>query len=475
MTNNRMSAIDSATPVAEQHTLSYERGAPMRRYMIVYGLVALAGSALWGGVGSVLIPLHVQQIEFAQYFAGAMASVNLQELVTLKAQIAAGAAKATADQQRLLEVMAAYESAKAGSLSMLKSIAFAATMLMQPLIGFASDRTRSRWGRRAPWMLIGAIATAAGLIGMQHSTSILQLLLGWVVAQVGSNVVMSPLAATVADRMPAVQRGRMSAVAGVGLLAGFMLGVATAGALFGHFGVGSYLIFAAALLLCSISFVLVARDLSSISMRQQVASLGAHLLSFTHALRNPDFRWVWVARVLVMFGWSTSAVYSVYMLQSYIQPALTAAEAAKTVSLLNLAAFPGTLLAMVITGRWSDRIMRRKPFVIGACFFLAASMIVPVVWPTLIALYVQIVLAGMAVGTFLVVDQALLIDVLPNKAAAGRDLGIGQFAINLGQVMGPILAGVVFSATGGYRMIWLAALLVLVFSAFALMPVKQAR
>jgi MFS family permease len=475
MTNNRMSTIDSATQVAEHHILSYERGAPMRRYMIVYGLVALAGAALWGGVGSVLIPLHVQQIEFAQYFAGAMASVNLQELVTLKAQIAAGAAKATADQQRLLEVMAAYEAAKAGNLSMLKSIAFAATMLMQPLIGVASDRTRSRWGRRAPWILIGAIATVAGLIGMQYSSSILQLLLGWIVAQVGSNMVMSPLAATVADRMPAAQRGRMSAVAGVGLLAGFMLGVATAGALFGHFGVGSYLIFAAAIFLFSISFVLVARDLSSTAMQQQVESLATHLLSFTYALRNPDFRWVWVARVLVMVGWSTSAVYSVYMLQSYIEPALTAAEAAKTVSILNLAAFPGTLLAMVITGRWSDRIMRRKPFVIAASFLFAASMIVPFLWPTLIALYVQIMLAGMAVGTFLVVDQALLIDVLPHKGAAGRDLGIGQFAINLGQVMGPIMAGIVFSASGGYRMIWLAALFVLVLSAFALMPVKHAR
>lgn len=472
MTNTSTSPIDSAARVAEHHVFSYEGGAAMRRYMIVYGLVALAGSALWGGVGSVLIPLHVQQIEFAQHFAGAMASVNLQELMALKAQIAAGAAKATADQQRLLEVMAAYESAKAGNLSMLKSIAFAATMLMQPLIGVISDRTRSRWGRRAPWILIGAIATLAGLIGMRYSTSILQLLLGWIVTQVGSNVVMSPLAATVADRMPAAQRGLMSAVAGVGLLAGFMLGMATAGSLFGRFGVGSYLVFAGGLFLFAISFVLVARDLPSSSMHKHAATVGEHLLSFTYAMRNRDFRWVWIARVLVMFGWSTSAVYSVYILQSYIEPALTAAEAAKTVAILNLASFPGTLLAMAITGRWSDRIMRRKPFVIGASFLFAASMIVPFLWPTLIALYVQIVLAGMAVGTFLVVDQALLIDVLPNKGAAGRDLGVGQFAINLGQVMGPILAGLVFSATGGYRMIWIAALLVLVLSAFAVMPVK---
>ena len=165
----------------------------MRRYMILYALTALAGSALWGGVGGVLIPLHVQQIEFAQFFAGAMASVNLQELVALKVQIAAGATKASAEQQRLLDVMAAYESAKGSRLTMVKSIAIGVTMLMQPLVGVASDRTRSRWGRRAPWILIGATATVAGLSGTHFATTIPQLMLGWIAAQLGSNMVMGPL------------------------------------------------------------------------------------------------------------------------------------------------------------------------------------------------------------------------------------------------------------------------------------------
>jgi len=470
-----MSTTDSVAHLAEAHLFSYERGPARRRYMILYAFAALAGAALWGGVGSVLIPLHVQQIEFAQFFAGAMASVNLQELMALKAAIAAGTAKAGADQQQLLDALAAYESAKASNLAMIKSIAVAVTMLMQPLIGIASDRTRSRWGRRAPWILLGAIATVAGLIAMRYATSILQLMSGWVVAQAGITMVLGPLAATVVDRLPAAQRGTMSAVAGVGLVGGFILGMAIAGALYGHFGMGSYLIFAAAVFLASLSFVFVASDLPSVSMQQRAASWGTHLMSCTYALRDRDFRWVWVSRILMMFGYAVSATYSVYMLQSYIEPALTAAQAAKTVSLLNLAALPGTLLAMVIAGRWSDRIMRRKPFVIGALFLYAASMIVPFLWPTLIALYVQFVLGGVAFGAFLVVDQALLIDVLPNKSAAGRDLGMGQFAANLGSVMGPILAGVVLSATGGYRMIWPAALILVVLAAVALMPVKGVR
>lgn len=430
MTTVPLAPIDAAAAAPERHTFNYERGAAMRLYMVVYGLTALAGAALWGGVGNVLIPLHVQQLG---------------------------------------------EAAKEGNLAMIKSAAVAVTMVMQPLVGVASDRTRSRWGRRAPWLVAGALAAAAGLAAMQQAAAIWQLLAGWIVAQVGVTMVMGPLAATVADRMPPAQRGLMSGVAGVGVLLGFTLGMAVAGALYGRFGLGSYLVFAAAVLLFATTFVLVARDLPSVSMQQRAASLAAHVLSCTHALRDWDFRWVWVARILVMFGYATSATYTVYMLQSYIQPGQSAAQAARTVSLLHLAALPGTVAAMMVTGRWSDRVMRRKPFVICASFLLAASMVLPVIWPTLAALYAKFVVGGIAFGIFLAVDQALLIDVLPNKGAAGRDLGMGHFAANLGSVMGPILAGAVLAATGDYRVVWLAAMLVLLISAFALMPVRSAR
>jgi MFS family permease len=424
-----MSTIDSTASFTEPHTLSYERGAAMRRYMILYALAAIAGSAVWGGVGGVLLPLHVQQIEFA---------------------------------------------AKAGNLATIKAVAVAVTMVLQPLIGIASDRTRSRWGRRAPWLVAGSIATVAGLIAMQYSSSFAQLLAGWIVAQVGVTMIIGPLGATVADRMPAAQRGVMSAVAGIGLLVGFVVGTTVAGALFGRLHLGSYLVFAAAVLVFSLWFVLAARDRPSLSLQLQPTSVATHLLSCTYALRDADFRWVWIARVLMMFGYAAAATYTVYMLQSYIEPAQTAAQAAKTVSLLYLASLPGTFLGMAVTGRWSDRAMRRKPFVIGASFLLAASMLVPFAWPTLAALYVQFVVGGVAFGTFLAVDQALLIDVLPNTSAAGRDLGMGQFAANLGSMLGPVLAGGVLSATGGYHMVWLASSVLAMFAAFALMRARTA-
>ena len=39
-------------------------------------------------------------------------------------------------------------------------------MVTDPLIGYLSDRTQSRYGRRAPWMFIGVLVMSAGMVGL---------------------------------------------------------------------------------------------------------------------------------------------------------------------------------------------------------------------------------------------------------------------------------------------------------------------
>ena len=39
-------------------------------------------------------------------------------------------------------------------------------IVSDPIIGYLSDRTNTRWGRRAPWMVIGAFILAIGQIGI---------------------------------------------------------------------------------------------------------------------------------------------------------------------------------------------------------------------------------------------------------------------------------------------------------------------
>ncbi len=79
--------------------------------------------------------------------------------------------------------------------------------LLQPLIGSMSDRTSSRWGRRTPYFLIGAVLCCFGLFFMPLSVSVLMAFSLLLLLDVGNNVTMEPYRAYVNDRLNPDQRG----------------------------------------------------------------------------------------------------------------------------------------------------------------------------------------------------------------------------------------------------------------------------
>jgi maltose/moltooligosaccharide transporter len=80
-------------------------------------------------------------------------------------------------------------------------------LIVQPIIGVMSDRTLSRWGRRTPYFLIGAIMCAFGLFFMPFSQSLLMAFSILFILDVGNNVTMEPYRAYVNDRLDKPQRG----------------------------------------------------------------------------------------------------------------------------------------------------------------------------------------------------------------------------------------------------------------------------
>lgn len=79
-------------------------------------------------------------------------------------------------------------------------------LVVQPLIGAMSDRTNSRWGRRTPYFLFGALLCAFGLFFMPLSASIVMAVsLMWIL-DAGNNITMEPYRAYVSDRLDPDQR-----------------------------------------------------------------------------------------------------------------------------------------------------------------------------------------------------------------------------------------------------------------------------
>src|SRR5688572_1430597 len=100
-------------------------------------------------------------------------------------------------------------------------------LLVQPVIGYMSDRTWNWLGRRRPYFLAGAVLASIALIAMPHSPTL------WIAAgllwmlDASINVAMEPFRAFVADQLPESQRpagySMQSFFIGVGAVVASML------------------------------------------------------------------------------------------------------------------------------------------------------------------------------------------------------------------------------------------------------------
>ncbi len=104
-------------------------------------------------------------------------------------------------QQGNMAPIYSYLGAEEASLPILQLAGPLTGLIVQPIIGAMSDRTNSKWGRRTPYFIIGAIMCSLGLLFMPLSQSILMAAsLLWIL-DAGNNITMEPYRAYVSDRL----------------------------------------------------------------------------------------------------------------------------------------------------------------------------------------------------------------------------------------------------------------------------------
>lgn len=78
-----------------------------------------------------------------------------------------------------------------------------------------------------------------------------------------------------------------------------------------------------------------------------------------------------------------------------------------------------------------------------ASLLFAIGTAMPWIMPSVTGMYLYAGIAGFGYGVYSAIDQALNVDVLPNKEEAGKDLGILNLATTLGQAVGPTITSTV--------------------------------
>ncbi|ALE04881.1 hypothetical protein AL755_04150 [Arthrobacter sp. ERGS1:01] len=423
--SNNATSLSTAEP--PQPAAQEDDGRKRRRLIATIAPATSGISLIWGAVPSILLALQVQQ--------------------------------------------AFGDDAKVAILALVTTIGAIAAMLAQPIAGALSDRTRSRFGKRAPWIVAGSLCGGIALIGMAFANNLAFLIAAWVMVQIGYNFAQGPLSAIMPDRVPRSIRGTFAAVLGLGSMFGSLGGQILAASLSSNIP-AAYLLLAGFAVIVLTLFVVLNPDRSS----KDAAVEPFVLRKFAHTfwvspIKHPDFFWAFTSRLLTYTGYFVVVGYKLYILQDYLG---LGQKAIGLIPALGLVSLAGLLVSTVAAGRLSDRIGRRKPFVFASGSIVAAALVIPLALPSVTGMLLMAGLAGFGFGCFQAVDAALISEVLPSDRSFAKDLGVVNIAVTLPQILAPAVAGAIVLSFG-YAPLFPIGATIGILGALAVIPIKSVR
>ena len=360
------------------------------------------------------------------------------------------------------------------SLALVAATGSLLSIFANPFFGKMSDRTSSKLGMRRPWMVIGLVVGSLGVLVVALAPNIPVVLLGWCIAQVFFNALLAAMVAVLPDQVPVVQRGQVSGVLGVCVPIASVSGTFVVKLFTGNqltmflapCAIGGFFILLFAVTLKDRR--LAKADKPTWSLRELASTF------YVNPRKSPDFAWAFASRFMFVLAYAFLITYQAYYLLDKIGSA--EADVPQQIFLGTLAQSVVLVAASLIGGRLSDRTGRRKIFVLTASIVYGLALFVIAIASNFNGFLVGMAIGGLGFGVYVAVDLALVVDVLPDKNNAAKDLGVFNIAGALPFSIAPAIAPAILAiSSGSYGVLYAVAGLCAIIGAFAILPVKGVR
>jgi MFS family permease len=360
------------------------------------------------------------------------------------------------------------------SLALVAGAGAIVAMVGNPFFGRMSDRTTSKLGMRRPWMVTGLAGGSLGILIVALAPSVPVVLAGWCIAELFFNALLAAMVALLPDQVPSPQRGQVSGVLGVCSPVG-----SVCGAFVVKLFTGSLLVMFLAPCAIGGLFVLIfavtlndrrldRADKPKWSLREFASTF------YVNPRKNHDFSWAFASRFMVVLAYAFLTTYQAYYLLDKIGTAK--ADVPGQIFLGTLAQAAVVVAASLIGGRLSDRTGRRKIFVLTASVVYGLALFVIAMASDFSGFLVGMAISGLGFGVYAAVDLALVVDVLPDRHHAAKDLGVFNVAGALPFALAPALAPVILAVgSGSYGVLYMVAGICAIIGAAAILPVRRVR
>lgn len=347
--------------------------------------------------------------------------------------------------------------------------------VVTPLAGRLSDRTRSRLGMRKPWLLWGSLVGLAGTIGMTLTTDMTLIIVSIGVAQAGYALVLMAQHALLAEQVPSNRLGMVNGWVGVaGMisypLATWFVAFAPESTWVWFVGPGVLGTVFSLLLLPAFRDRVLDTALARLTVRDAFASY------WLSPRKAPDFAWAWAGRFMMFLAFAPLAAFWLYYLTDWV--GMDIDNAVSVLAQVSILATVVTAVASVLCGWISDRIGRRKPLVYFCTAAYVGAIVLLFAMPNITGFWLAYgVLASLASGAFSSVVVALQIELLPDFADAGKDLGIVSLSGSLPMIVGPLLTPLLLSIgqAPNYNATLVFGVVGLIVAGLCFVPIRGAR
>jgi MFS family permease len=315
----------------------------------------------------------------------------------------------------------------------------------QPWIGARSDKTRSRFGRRKPWLMAGVPLAFLGFLLIPTAGTLPVILLAILLFNAGMALFRTPVIAWLGDLFPAGQRSKANGVNGVMVGFSVIITLLIGSLLFERSGrVAPFLVSGLMMLgAAALAMLLVKEARLPEDDGGEVAGVRQRLSDMWHTpgrgtiflLLTVLFRFMTVESLTA--GLSSFAVFTLN---------LEPGQAIRLASLSALSLILFSLPAGIIGGRFGRRKTINAGLVglfltIGAGYFFVRT-------PQSLAIFLLV--SGFFLAFATVNELPLFYETIKERDI-GANTGIYFVAAQLAAVLGPTLAGVAIAGTGTHR------------------------
>ncbi|MFC6206781.1 MFS transporter [Levilactobacillus tongjiangensis] len=322
--------------------------------------------------------------------------------------------------------------------------------LSNMIAGALSDKTKSRFGKRAPWLLGGAFVFMLAMIAASFSPNIPVLLTAWMVGQAALNFIVAPMVAWI-DFAPKDGRGTASsAYGGLGMALGNN-GFNVIGAMFlSQYRLG-FIIFGIITFIGVAIAAFIVHEPSNLDEEIEEKAPKPKLTLKDAASIFPrwsigrDYYMALIAKLFQGVGNFAITGYILYIMTDFLH---RGSQTQSSIQLINLIMLIFGVFMGFVAGPVSDKFKILKLPVGFSTLFLALAALMLFFFRDTFGIITYAFAAGIGMGMWNSLDNLLNLEVIPDQNRVAFFLGVYNLGNTITQAIAPVLAAAVISLFG---------------------------